>query len=111
MSEGTGRHDESEQMRVRRAKLDRMRDRGVEPFPVSFPRTTTVVALREAHPDLDPDQHTGVTVGVTGRVVLSRSGGKLCFATVRDGTGEVQVMLSLDRVGDCLLYTSDAADE
>jgi len=97
---GTGRDDLPEQMRVRRAKLDRMRDRGVEPFPVSFPRTTTVAALREAHPDLEPDQHTGVTVGVTGRVVLSRSGGKLCFATVRDGTGEVQVMLSLDRVGE-----------
>ena len=98
--ESGGRDDVPEQMRVRRAKLDRMRDRGVEPFPVSFPRTTTVAALREAHPDLETDQHTGVTVGVTGRVVLSRSGGKLCFATVRDGTGEVQVMLSLDRVGE-----------
>ena len=95
-----GRDDLPEQMRVRRAKLDRMRDRGVEPFPVSFPRTTTIADLRVAHPGLEPDQRTGETVGIVGRIVLSRTGGKLCFATLRDGTGEVQVMLSLDRVGE-----------
>ena len=87
-------------MRVRREKLDRMRDRGVEPYPVTFPRTTTIADLRAAHPDLEPDQRSGDRVGVAGRVVLSRTGGKLCFATLRDGTGEVQVMLSLDEVGE-----------
>ena len=38
-------------------------------------------------------------MGVTGRVMLSRPGGKLCFATIRDGSGDIQVMISLDRVG------------
>ena len=89
-----------EQIRVRRDKLARMRERGRDPYPVSFPRTTTVADLRAAHPDLSPDEHTGDRVGVVGRVMLSRTGGKLCFATVRDGTGEVQVMLSLDRLGE-----------
>ena len=87
-------------MRVRREKLDRMRDRGVEPCPVTFPRTTTIADLRAAHPDLEPDERSGSRVGIAGRVVLSRTGGKLCFATLRDGTGEVQVMLSLDEVGE-----------
>jgi lysyl-tRNA synthetase class 2 len=32
--------------------------------------------------------------------VLSRTGGKLCFATLRDGTDDLQVMLSLDRLGE-----------
>jgi lysyl-tRNA synthetase class 2 len=31
--------------------------------------------------------------------MLSRIGGKLCFATIRDGTGDIQVMISLSRVG------------
>ena len=31
--------------------------------------------------------------------MLYRSGGKLSFATIRDGTGDIQVMISLDRVG------------
>ena len=38
-------------------------------------------------------------VGVVGRVVLARNSGKLCFATIRDGSGEIQVMISLDRLG------------
>src|SRR5207248_11346762 len=43
---------------------------------------------------------TGEHVGVTGRVMLSRIAGKLCFATIRDGTGDIQVMLSADRLGE-----------
>ena len=33
-------------------------------------------------------------------MILSRIGGKLCFATLRDGTGDIQVMISLARVGE-----------
>ena len=91
--------DLPEQMRVRREKLDRIRADGVDPYPVGFPRTATIAEVRAAHPDLPPDTFTGARVGVVGRVVLSRIGGKLCFATIRDGSGELQVMLSLDRVG------------
>jgi lysyl-tRNA synthetase class 2 len=87
-------------MRVRRAKLDRLRDAGVDPYPVTVPRTTTLAAVREAHPDLEPDTMTGEEVGVAGRVIFSRNTGKLCFATLRDGDAELQVMLSRDRVGE-----------
>jgi lysyl-tRNA synthetase, class II len=89
-----------EQMRVRRAKLDRLRESGADPFPVSVPRTTTLAAIRSAHPDLEPDTMTGETVGVTGRVIFSRNTGKLCFATLREGDAELQIMLSRDRVGE-----------
>ena len=43
---------------------------------------------------------TGEVVGVTGRVMLYRTGGKLCFATIREGTDDIQVMVSRDRVGE-----------
>jgi lysyl-tRNA synthetase class 2 len=89
-----------EQMQVRLAKLDRIRAAGGDPYPVGFPRTTTIAEIREKHPDLEPDTVTGEQVGVTGRVVLSRIGGKLCFATIRDGTGDIQIMISRDRVGE-----------
>jgi len=95
--------DVSEQMRVRLAKAERLREAGVEPYPVGYPRTTTIAAVRQKYPDLPPDTATGEQVGVTGRVMLSRTGGKLCFATIRDGTGEIQVMISRDRVGDAAL--------
>ena len=89
-----------EQLRVRRGKLDRLREAGVDPYPVSVARTTSLAAVRGAHPDLDADVMTGETVGVTGRVLFSRNTGKLCFATLREGGVELQVMLSVDRVGE-----------
>jgi len=94
-----------EQMRVRREKLDRLRARGADPFPVAVRRTTSLADLRSRFPDLAPDSSTGETVAVAGRVVLKRDGGKLCFATLRDGSGpegstDLQVMLSLDKVGE-----------
>src|SRR6185312_6092195 len=55
--------------------------------------------IRAAHPDLAPDEHTGEDVGVTGRVIFARNTGKLCFATLRENGVELQVMLSLDRLG------------
>jgi lysyl-tRNA synthetase class 2 len=92
--------DLPEQMRVRREKLDRLRAEGVDPYPVTFPRTATIAELREKYQDLEQDSMTGDRVGVVGRVMLSRNGGKLCFATIRDGSGDIQVMLSLDRLGE-----------
>src|SRR5690606_34824443 len=91
--------DLPEQMRVRREKLDRMREEGIDPFPVGFPRTTAIGAVRDKHADLEPDTATGERVGITGRVMLYRTGGKLCFATLRDDSGSIQVMMSLDRLG------------
>jgi lysyl-tRNA synthetase, class II len=88
-----------EQMRVRREKLDRLRESGVDPYPVTFPRTATIAEIREKHAGLEPGTETGEKVGVTGRVMLVRNGGKLCFATIRDGSGDLQVMLSLAKVG------------
>ncbi|GAA4680051.1 lysine--tRNA ligase [Phytohabitans rumicis] len=92
--------DLPEQMRVRRSKRDRMLADGVEPYPLGFPRTTSLAQLREAYAELATDTATGDKVAVTGRVIFIRNSGKLCFATLRDGDGtELQAMLSLDKVG------------
>jgi lysyl-tRNA synthetase, class II len=88
-----------EQLRVRRAKLDRLREAGIDPSPVAVARTVSLAEVRAGHPDLEPDTLTGERVGVTGRVIFSRNTGKLCFATLREGDTELQVMLSVDRVG------------
>jgi lysyl-tRNA synthetase, class II len=93
-----------QQMRVRRAKYDRLiADPDRAPFPVYVPRTTSLAEVRRTYPDLAPDTTTGEYVGVTGRVIFVRNTGKLCFATLREGGVELQVMLSLDRVGEAAL--------
>ncbi|MFG3557913.1 lysine--tRNA ligase [Micromonospora sp. NPDC047557] len=92
--------DLPEQMKVRREKRDRMLAEGVEPYPIGFPRTSTLAEIRAKYADLPTDTATGDEVSVTGRVIFVRNTGKLCFATLRDGDGtELQAMLSLDRVG------------
>jgi lysyl-tRNA synthetase class 2 len=98
--DGRADADVPEQMNIRRAKLDRLRAAGIDPYPVGYPRTATVAQIRDRYPDLAPDVATGDHVGVAGRVVLYRNGGKLCFATIRDGSGDIQVMISRDRTGE-----------
>jgi len=91
--------DLPEQMRVRLAKLDAIRAAGGDPYPAGFPRTATIAEVRDRFGDTESGAATGQRAGITGRVMRQRTSGKLCFATVRDGTGELQVMISLDRVG------------
>lgn len=95
-----GADDLPEQLRIRRAKYDRLMAEGDRaPFPVTVPRTHSLAEIRERFPELAPDTSTGQTVSVTGRVIFVRNTGKLCFATLREGGVELQAMLSAERVG------------
>jgi lysyl-tRNA synthetase class 2 len=92
--------DLPEQLRIRREKYDRlMSDPQRAPFPVGVARTGSLAAIRAADPDLAAGTETGKDAGVTGRVIFMRNTGKLCFAMLREGDAELQVMISLDRVG------------
>src|SRR3954451_5874983 len=87
-----------EQVRVRRDKLDRIRELGIEPYPVTYPRTHTLAQVRDEAGSLPPDSESGVTVAVTGRVILKRDLGALGFATLRDGSGDLQIMFDVDHL-------------
>ena len=93
--------DLPEQMRIRREKREQLAGKGMEPYAIGLPITTTIAAVRAAHPDLPEDTATGDRVGIAGRVIFSRNSGKLCFATLRAGDGaEIQAMVSLANVGE-----------
>src|SRR5690625_1909841 len=93
-----------EQMRVRRAKRQRILDAGGQPYPVSVPVTTTITAVRDTYGHLEAGQETSDEVGVAGRVVYLRNTGKLCFVTLQEGAGaQLQVMLSQAEVGEASL--------
>ncbi len=91
--------DLPEQVRVRREKYDRLLATGTPPYALGAPRTTSLAEVRERYASLETDSASGDVVSVTGRVVLSRVGGKLCFATLQEGDTQLQVMISLDGVG------------
>ena len=94
-------NDLPEQLRIRREKRDSLLARGIPPYPVHVPRTTSLKEVRERFKDLATDTASGVTESVTGRIIFKRDTGKLCFATLREGDGtELQAMFSLDKVGE-----------
>ena len=96
--------DLPEQLRIRREKRDSLLARGVEAYPVQVPRTSTLKDIRERFKDLATDTPSGKTESIAGRIIFKRDTGKLCFAMVREGDGtELQVMLSLDKVGETQL--------
>jgi lysyl-tRNA synthetase class 2 len=88
-----------EQMRVRRAKLARLRSEGIDPYPPQVARTHTLAAVLSLAGELPPGTRTGRRVSVTGRVLLKRKLGGLGFATLRDGSGDLQVMVDARHLG------------
>ena len=96
--------DLPEQLRIRREKRASLLERKIEPYPVSVPRTKSLVEIREKYVGLDIDVATGDIESLTGRIIFKRDTGKLCFATLREGDGtELQAMFSLDKVGQEVL--------
>lgn len=92
--------DTSDQIAVRKAKRERLLERGEEAYPVSVPVTTTIAAVREGYGHLEAGEETQDEVGVAGRVVFLRNTGKLAFVTLQDGAGErIQIMASQAVVG------------
>ncbi|HWH26720.1 MAG TPA: lysine--tRNA ligase [Pseudolysinimonas sp.] len=91
----------AEQKAVRLAKRERLIAELGDAYPVGVPITHTIPQLRSQWSDLEIDTATGVEVGVAGRVMHSRIGGKLCFAALQSGDGSrIQAMVSLAEVGE-----------
>ncbi|MFZ9226744.1 MAG: lysine--tRNA ligase [Candidatus Nanopelagicaceae bacterium] len=96
--------DLPEQLRIRREKRDSLLARGIPAYPVAVPRTASLNEIRTRFKDLEIDKSSGVIESVAGRIIFKRDTGKLCFAMLREGDGtELQVMLSLDKVGEAVL--------
>ncbi len=85
---------------ARLAKVSALRAAAVDPYPVDFRRSVTCAELAERYRALEPGAETSDRVRVAGRLMLVRNQGKLIFATVRDGSGTVQLFVSKAVIGD-----------
>ena len=85
----------------RRQKLDRIRGRGINPYPYGYHRShTTQQAV-----DLLKQKEAGSTrdeeVNVAGRITAKRLMGKNSFVDIRDGSGKIQLLFQgIDRYGE-----------
>ncbi|MFN8112580.1 MAG: lysine--tRNA ligase [Solirubrobacterales bacterium] len=108
--EGEGSRFLQEERAHRLAKLDAMRDRGVDPYPVRFDRDHTTAEIRERFAGLDKGADSGERVTVAGRVIALRRHGGLDFIDLRDETGKIQLIATRDELGEETLHDLNALD-
>jgi lysyl-tRNA synthetase class 2 len=89
----------SELLATRRAKLERLRAEGVEPFPHAFPGVVPVAAVHEAHADLPAGEDSDARYRVAGRLHARRGQGKMAFLDLDDRSGRLQLQAKLDVLG------------
>ncbi|MDO8188455.1 lysine--tRNA ligase [Conexibacter sp. JD483] len=94
----------------RLAKLDALRERGIEPYPVRFDRDATAAELHGRHGALAAGERAGRTVKLAGRVMALRRHGGLDFADLMDETGTIQLLAERDRIGEAALADFAALD-
>jgi lysyl-tRNA synthetase class 2 len=74
-------------------KLERMRNRGIDPYPRSYARTHTSEEAREL---LKKNEEAGKSepevISVAGRLTAMRKMGKSTFADIQDGSGKIQLI-------------------
>jgi lysyl-tRNA synthetase class 2 len=86
----------------RRAKAERLRGEGIDPFPREFPGRNRIEEILDAH---DPEalgegEHSESAYRIAGRVVGQRGHGKTLFLDVRDLTGTIQAYARVDALGE-----------
>jgi lysyl-tRNA synthetase class 2 len=96
-------------MGERRAKVDRLRARGQNPYPHDYPDRTMIATIHTAH---DPEalgagEHPQWRYRIAGRMVARRGHGRTMFVDVRDVSGWIQVVARLGPAAD----TSGGAGE
>jgi lysyl-tRNA synthetase class 2 len=89
----------TDQERQRLAKLERVRQRDINPYPHRVERTHTAAEASAAFEAAEAEGREGDLVTVVGRLRSMRVMGKSTFAHVQDGTGRIQLLVRRDDVG------------
>ena len=98
----------------RRQKLDRIRGRGINPYPYGYHRSHTA---QQAIALLKQKEDSGKTeapaVNIAGRIMANRPMGKTSFLDIRDSSGKIQLYFHSELLGEAsykLLKDIDIGD-
>jgi lysyl-tRNA synthetase class 2 len=104
--------DLNDQFLVRREKMNTMRENGLDPFGKRFDRTNSIKELVEQFGELEKEDLEGknVSVALAGRMMTKRGKGKAGFANIQDLTGQIQVYIRQDAIGEDSYKVFDSSD-
>jgi len=106
-----GADEPSDLLAARRAKLERLRADGIDPFPPAFPGVVALADVHARHDGLAPGTDTEESVRVAGRLVAKRGQGKMAFYDLADGSGRLQLQTRVqDGAAHELLGSLDTGD-
>jgi lysyl-tRNA synthetase, class II len=84
----------------RRAKLERLRERGVEPFPHVYEGVVPAAEVHANHDELADGEETDVAYRIAGRLAARRGHGGAAFLDMVDRSGRLQVHAKRDVLGE-----------
>jgi lysyl-tRNA synthetase class 2 len=84
----------------RRAKLERLREQGIDPFPHRFEGVTSIGEVHAAHDGLEAGEETDAGYRVAGRITGRREMGKAAFLDLVDRSGKLQIHAKKDVLGE-----------
>jgi len=94
---GVQMESQSQLMRTRREKYEKLLSMGVAPFPSKSHRTHSISQLLENQQSFID---TAEVVYITGRIVSNRRQGKIGFMHILDMSGRIQVFVRSDKLGE-----------
>ncbi len=105
----------TEQELVRREKLEKIKELGIDPFGESFKRDAYAKDLKEKYKDVEHEEFENMTdtATVAGRIMFIRKMGKASFFSIKDKTGPIQIYISINDVGEetySLFKSADIGD-
>ena len=105
----------TEQELVRREKVNKIREMGMDPFGDAFERTDYAKDIKEKFKDIEHDEFENRNdyVTIAGRIMFIRKMGKASFLSIQDKTDKIQVYISINDVGEekyNLFKTADLGD-
>lgn len=106
-------HEElNDQLLVRREKMNALREKGMDPFGKRFERTYQSQELIQEYGNLEKDEleGKGISVTIAGRIMTKRGKGKAGFAHIQDLSGQIQIYVRTDAVGEEQYELFDGAD-
>ncbi|PLR78944.1 lysine--tRNA ligase [Bacillus sp. V3-13] len=102
----------NDQLRVRREKMNSLREKGLDPFGKRFERSHNAEELVSRYGELEKEEiaEKNISVTIAGRVMTKRGKGKAGFAHVQDLTGQIQIYVRQDAVGEEQYELFDTTD-